>query len=89
MGTPILLVAAILTLAVLYVLLPVMVETFVRFRGVRNVECPESHHRATVAVDARHAAMTSAFGRPKLRLVACSDWPEKEGCAQECLKQVY
>jgi hypothetical protein len=88
MGTPVILVGAILTLGVLYVVLPVVVDTLLRFREARRVECPELKREATIEFDAPHAALTSAVGRPKLRLRSCTFWPEKQGCAQSCLKQV-
>jgi len=52
-----------------------------KFRGDRVVTCPENHRHAGVKVDAVHAA-------GKLRLRACSRWPEKAGCGQECLAEI-
>lgn len=88
MNTPVILVGAILTLGVLYVVLPVVIDTLLRFREARRVECPETRREATIEFDAPHAALTSAVGRPKMRLRDCSLWPEKKDCAQDCLKQV-
>jgi hypothetical protein len=58
------------------------------FRGQRLVTCPENGRAVGVEVDARHAAATTLQGRPELRLHACSRWPEKAGCGQECLRQI-
>ena len=72
-------------IALVYVLLPVMGEVFARFRAVRQLPCPETAADAEVAVDARHAALTAAVGRPVLRVRRCSFWPGRLGCAQDCL----
>jgi hypothetical protein len=54
---------------------------WLKFRGDRAVRCPENHRPAGVRVDAWHAA-------GGLRLNACSRWPEKAGCGQECLAEI-
>jgi hypothetical protein len=55
-----------------------------RLRGARVVTCPETDAPAGVAVDAVHAAIHGG----KLRLESCSRWPERQGCGQECLRQM-
>ena len=61
---------------------------WLKYRGQRIVTCPENHRPAAVALDARHAAET-VFGKaPELRLKECSRWPERAGCAQECLTEI-
>ena len=65
-----------------------MVRIWLRYRGARVVTCPETQHSAGVSLDARYASVT-APGRPApLRLSACSRWPERAGCGQECLSQI-
>src|SRR5512141_1289315 len=59
-----------------------------RFRGTRVVVCPENHQTAAVEVDAGQAAVSAVMGSRDLALQACSRWPEKEGCAQECIEQI-
>jgi hypothetical protein len=59
-----------------------------RYRGTRVVVCPESRELVAVEVDAAHAARSAAAGRPDLRLDACTRWPERAGCGQECLGQI-
>ena len=61
---------------------------YLKFRGARLVTCPETNDYAAVGVDAEHAAFTGAWGRADLRLRECSRWPEREGCGQECLRQI-
>jgi hypothetical protein len=63
-------------------------KTFLRFRGESVVTCPETQAPVGVAVDALRAAATAPFGGPELRLKACSRWPEREPCGQECLVQI-
>ena len=57
------------------------VRVWLRFRGDSVVRCPENHRPAGVRVDAWHAP-------GKLRLIACSRWPAKAGCGQECLAEI-
>ena len=46
--------------------------------GLRVITCPETNEGAAVKV--------KAFG--DLRLSACSCWPERAGCGQECIAQI-
>jgi hypothetical protein len=85
MSNPGLVLVAILALALLYVLIPLMADTLRRFRGPRMLSCPEAGGEAEVGIDASHAALTSAFGTPSLRVRHCSLWPERERCKQDCL----
>ena len=72
-----------------YVFFGEWVRNWFRFRGVRLIVCPENDRPAAVTVDAKRAARGAALsGDPELRLAACSRWPEKEGCGQECLAQI-
>jgi hypothetical protein len=65
-----------------------LVAAWLRYRGTRVVVCPESREMVAVEVDARHAAFTAGPGRSDLRLEACTRWPEKRNCGQECLGQI-
>jgi hypothetical protein len=64
------------------------VLAYFRFRGVRLVSCPETAESAAVEVNARHAALTRGLGHVDLQLKSCSRWPERQGCGQECLRQI-
>ena len=70
----------------LFVVLPVALMAFGRYRQPREIVCPEKACAAAVAVDARHATWTAALGRLRLRVASCSLWPAREGCAETCLK---
>lgn len=74
--------------AIIYIVLPVALDTYMRFRGSREVTCPETKQPVTVRVDARYAAATAATGSLKLRLVECARWPERANCDQGCVEQL-
>ena len=78
---------ALLALVVGYFLLRFL-RSYYRLRGKRLVTCPETQQPAAVALDARHGATETLLGHAHLRLSECSRWPEKQGCGQECLKQI-
>lgn len=63
-------------------------SAYFAFRGKRLITCPETHKAAAIDVAAREAALTALLGEPTLRLDRCSRWPERQGCGQECLRQV-
>ena len=75
-------------LAVIFLLLRVVVAAYLKFRGTRVITCPETETPAAVEVDARLAAISAVRGKPELRLTDCSRWPEREGCGQDCLRQI-
>jgi len=65
-----------------------LARIWLRYHGAMVVRCPETQRAAGVEVDARRAALTPP-GRPAdLHLAACTRWPERAGCGQECLSQI-
>jgi hypothetical protein len=83
----------ILILAVAFVLswIPALVVyLFIRRRdsGDRVITCPETHTTEVVRVDSSHAAWTDLKGGKEFRLEACSRWPEKKDCAQDCVREI-
>ncbi len=86
MPSPWTIIIAVLALGAFYVLFPVVLTTFLRYRGRRALTCPETGRPAEVGVDAARAAAGSAFGKLALRVKSCSLWPERRGCAQSCLE---
>jgi hypothetical protein len=64
------------------------IRVFFKFRGTRLVTCPETHKTAVVEVAAASMGMQAILDEPCLRLSECSRWPMREGCGQDCLKQV-
>ncbi len=63
-------------------------NVFQRFRGKRTVVCPETRAGATVKIDAAETVTNALHGEPRVRLAACSRWPSRRGCAQECVVQI-
>jgi hypothetical protein len=88
MSLEIYLILMIITLASIYYVAPILVCVFRRYRGKQIVTCPETRKACEVEVDARHAAFTALLSYPELRMKACSRWPERHGCAQECMLQI-
>lgn len=86
MTAPLLTFLAIIAVALLYVVLPIVVDTFARYRAKRMVHCPEEGKPARVLIDATLAAMTAVPGPPKLRIDRCSFWPDRADCGQRCTR---
>ncbi len=86
MSAPWILLAAIVAVAVVYILLPVIGSVFFRFRATRGLTCPETGTNAEVGADAGWAAFTAAFRHPIVRVKRCSLWPGQRGCDQSCLR---
>jgi len=87
-SSALLVLGGIVVLTIFYVLLPLMLDAYGRFRGKRLVTCPETHHPAAVDLDLKRVALTVATGKGPLRLRQCSRWPERHDCGQECLRQI-
>ena len=68
--------------------LGVSLYSYMKVRGKRLVTCPETGKCAAVEVNAGKAAREAFFTTPEFRLSACSRWPLKAGCGQECLRQI-
>jgi hypothetical protein len=87
METPLILIAIIVMLGLVYVVLPLVSHTYQRFRKRKVIICPETNGLAEITINARWAALTSAFRKPLLRVRGCTLWPKKKGCAEDCVKQ--
>jgi hypothetical protein len=55
-------------------------------RQPREITCPDAGQGATIQLDARNAIGMHALGDPRRRIQACSLWPERQGCAQHCVR---
>ena len=64
------------------------VRAYLKSRGKRIVNCPETKEPAAVELAKWRIAMLAAFGEPALRLGDCSRWHEREPCDQACLPQI-
>ena len=74
--------------AAAYLVLRRPVRSYLALRGDRIVSCPENNQTVAVRLDAARAALSSASGSGRWRLEACTRWPEKAGCGEQCLKQI-
>ena len=81
-------ISAFLALVVVGYLLFRGLRSYLGLRGKRLITCPENQKPAAVDLDAAQLAKEAVFGTPHLRLSECSRWPERQGCGQECLKQI-
>ncbi len=88
MDKPLLVLAAIAALGLIYVVFPVAMDAFLRYRKSRSVTCPEERKDATVNIDAKAAALAAALGKTGLQICNCTLWPEKMNCARRCLLQI-
>jgi hypothetical protein len=86
MSDALFLIGLVFGLGILYVLVPVVLDVYRQYRRSRTVLCPEEGREARIEFDARRAAISAAYGAPKLEIVGCSFWPERGGCAQSCIK---
>jgi hypothetical protein len=88
MTQPGLLVLALLLLALLYVALPVALAGLASYGKRRTVRCPETKCPAEVKMST-FSALAAEFRRlPLLKVAACSEWPQRAGCAETCVGQI-
>ena len=88
MNSPIPIIVPIVTLAVLYVALPVVLDTYRRLRGPKIITCPETKQSAEIQLNAFPAALSALDGATDIRIEGCSRWPRRSGCNQACLAQL-
>ena len=85
MSAPAMMIAMIVAIGVLFVVLPVAMDVYFRFRRPRTVACPETGLAEEVQVDAWHAAVTAVPGPPCMYVAKCTRWAHRAGCKQRCL----
>jgi hypothetical protein len=87
MNTALMILLAVGLVGVVYVLLPIGIDTYLRLRGPRLVTCPETQAPVEIDLDARFGALTALSGRPALRVKECGRWQDTalRTCAQGCL----
>lgn len=81
-------VIGIVVLSALALAIVAFVRAYVRYRGKRVITCPETHCREAVELDASLAAVSSLLHRPELHLTKCTRWPERQDCAQDCIREI-
>jgi hypothetical protein len=87
MYTPLITISAIVAVGILFVLAPIAIETYRRYRNRKVVICPDNEKLADVELKAGWAGLMSAFGKSKLAVKWCSRWPGKKGCGEACVKE--
>ena len=87
MNNPITLIAGIVAFGLLFVVVPVVVDFYQRYRRRKLITCPETHGFAEVTLKTRLGALGAAFGKPILRVKSCSLWPKRIGCDEQCVKE--
>ena len=80
-----LLVAGVVVLGLYFVVAPVVLSTYRRYRGRRTIICPETDQIVEIELKAGRAGIMAALGKPELRVKWCSLWPRRKGCAEECV----
>jgi len=84
--TTIIWVSFVVLLVVGYIVLRVL--QIRQYEGKMLVTCPETRKPAAVKVDTWRAVLAALLGRHRVRLCACSRWPERADCAQDCLCEI-
>ena len=86
MEHPLLVILAVVTMGLLFVVLPVALLALGTYRRPRMLVCPEAGRAARVSVDANRATWSAVLGRLKLSVSSCTLWPARRGCEEACLK---
>ena|SRR6188474_1847945 len=82
-----LLIAGVVVLGLCFIVAPVMLATYRRYRGRRTIVCPETDQIVEIDLQAGRAGMMAAFGKNEVRVKWCSLWPRRKGCKEECIKE--
>jgi len=64
------------------------IRVYLRYRDARLVTCPETNKPAVVELPARSMGLRAVWDEPCMRLKDCSRWPMRQGCGQDCLRQI-
>jgi len=64
------------------------VVRFRKYGGMMLVTCPETGKPAAVKISVAGAVWAALRGRRQVELAACSRWPERADCEQDCLCEI-
>ena len=84
---PLLLIAGIVAFGLVFVVLPIGVDAYRRYRSRKFITCPQTHGVAEVTLNAGLVALGAAIGRPAIRVRSCSLWPKRKGCDEKCVTE--
>lgn len=88
MEAPLLLITVLVVTALVFVVIPVALDAYQRFRHRKVLICPDSRLMAEVEPKAWHSALMTAFARKSIpRVKWCSLWPKRMGCEEKCVKE--
>jgi hypothetical protein len=65
-----------------------LVPVWRKARASRHVDCPAAAHVAMVDLDPWYAVRMRTLGNRELRVLDCSQWPQRRHCNQNCLGQI-
>ncbi len=82
-----LLIAGVAILGLYFMIAPVAINTYRRYRKRKTIICPDTGQIVELDLNAVHAGLMSALGKHCVRVKWCSLWPRKKGCAQECVNE--
>ncbi|HXG52770.1 MAG TPA: hypothetical protein VNN77_15340 [candidate division Zixibacteria bacterium] len=85
MTAPLMVILGVVSIGLIFVIGPIVIDTYRRYRLARVVDCPEARTSAEVRLNTRKAMLAAAFGRSLLRVKSCSLWPARKGCAEACV----
>jgi hypothetical protein len=88
MITPVILIAVILGVFVLYTIVGPTAFNLNRFMGRFRLYCPSHATFADLRLNAFGAALTSAYGKPAVDVRKCTLLNEGEICGQDCLEEL-
>jgi hypothetical protein len=82
-----LLIAGVIVLGLCFIVAPVMLATYRRYRERRTIVCPENDQLVEIDLQAGRASMMAALGKNELRVKWCSLWPRRKGCGEACIRE--
>ena len=86
--TYLLIASAVIAGAFLIHRLQIAIRQYWKLSGKMLVSCPETQKTEAVEIATGHAAAAALVGRRDVELKACSRWPERKDCDQDCLSQL-
>ncbi len=64
------------------------IRQYWKLSGKMIITCPETQKTEAVEIASGHAALAAVANKRHLELKACSRWPERRDCDQDCLSQL-
>ena len=88
METPLLVITAIVATGLVFVVIPIGLDVYRRFRHRKVIFCPGTHQMAEVMPKTWDAVVAAILAKkPIARVKWCSLWPKRRGCDEKCMKE--